>query len=249
MFPGRKQCESAREEEVSAPLRKVKPSRRKRNQTKTDPEERPCNSPEPTVETVSSPEECSRRTRYSQRCPATERMLHLDTVPQKQREPVKASTHRSKKQTHDTIRPSVRGRKQTVTSSPESLSVNDQTLQQQSSDDEFSIKRKAQQKGENRKRGGKVLNEPQQNHMSPSSQSSEVSEESGKKRKKRTRVTKNSDSAQTQRKCNKMSPPTKPSPKSAQSGKKQKVNKGHTVVPHEQDEDEWTEEELMKLQE
>lgn len=249
MFPGRKQCESATEEEVSVPLRKVKAPLRKRNQAKIDPKERPSNPPEPVAQTVSSLEECSRRTRSSQRRPATERMLHLDTVPQKQREPEKASTHRSKKQTHVTNKPSVRGRKQTVTASPESLTVDDKTSQQQSSDDDFSVKRKThRKKGEHRKRSRKVLNEAQPNHSSLSSQSSEISEDSGKKVNRRIRVTKNSDAAQTQRKSNRTSPPTKPSPKLTQSSKKHKTNKGKPVVPHEQDEEKWTEAELIKLQ-
>lgn len=247
VFPGRKQCESASEEEVSVPLRMVKAPPRKRNQTKIDPKERPTNPPEPVVQTVGSLEECSRRTRSSQRRPATERMLHLDTVPQKQRDAEKASTHRSKKQTDVTNKHSVRSKKQTVSTSPESLTL--KTSQQQLSDDDFSIKRKKQKKGEHRKRGRKVLNESQPNHSSLSSQSSEISEDSGKKVNRRNRVTKNSDAAQTRRKSNRTSPPTRPSPKSTQSRKKHKTNKGSTVVPQEQDEEKWTEAELIKLQE
>lgn len=101
-----------------------------------------------------------------------------------------------------------------------------------SSDDEFTDKRKKRGKGDHMKRDGKVVNKSQPNRMFPSSQSSE---ESGKKLSKTTRVTKQKQS--------KTSPPMKPLPKLTQSSKK---HKGHKVIPQEQ-EDKWTEAELIKL--
>ncbi|XP_044021916.1 mis18-binding protein 1 isoform X2 [Siniperca chuatsi] len=249
---GRKQCESASDEEASVLLRRVKAPLRKRNRAKVNPEEKPSCSPEPPVETHGSSEEWSgRRTRSSQRCPATERMSYVDTVPQKQSEPEKSSTRRSKKQTHDTTRPSVRasGSQRAVPASPESLAVNDETSQHQSSDDEFCIRRKKRGKEVHRKGGAKVLNKSQASGF-PSS--SESPEESGKELRKRTRGAKNSNAAQTkhkQSKCTKTSPPTMPLPKSTQSSKKHKASKGSTLNSQQQDEDEWTEAELMKLQE
>ncbi|XP_071354861.1 mis18-binding protein 1 [Trachinotus anak] len=250
---GHKQSESASDEEASVLLRRVRPPLRKRSRAKVNHGNKPCNPPEPPVETTSSGEWCGRTTRSSKSCPAMDRMSHVDTVPQKQKEPEKVSTQRSKKQTPDTNRPSERGRRRTVTASPESPTV---TLQQQSSDEEFSSKRKKKGKGVYSKRGRKGLHKSQRSHVSPSSQSSECSEESGKKQRTRTRVSKNSNAAQTltkpkQSKCTKVSPPTKPLSKSTKSSKTHKANKGSTAIPEEQDEDEddWTEAELMKLQE
>ncbi|XP_056250082.1 mis18-binding protein 1 [Seriola aureovittata] len=248
---GQKQSETASEEDASVPLRRVKAPLRKHNRAKVNREEKPSNPPEPPVETTSSPEEWSGRTRSSKRCPAVERMLCVDTVAQKQKEPGKASTQRSKKQRHDTKRPSDRRRRQTVIASPESPAVR---LQQQLSDEGFSSKRKNKGKGVYSKRSEKVLNKSQPSYVSPSSQSSECSEESGKKMRTQTRVLKNSDAAQTLTKCKKskytkVSPPTKPLSKSAKSSKTHKANKGSTIIPEEHDEDEWTVAELMKLQE
>ncbi|XP_035530475.1 mis18-binding protein 1 [Morone saxatilis] len=239
----RKQCESANNEAASVPLRKVKAPLRKRNRAKANPSEKPSFSPP--VETLSSPEEWSgRTTRSSQRCPAAERMLYVDTVPQKQGEPKKSSTRKSKKQTHDSRRSSVRvsQSKRSVTASPDSPTSDDKTSQDQSTDDDLAIRRKTRGERVHRKRGGKS----QPSHVSPPRES----EDSGK----RTRVTKNRDAAQTQTKhqqskCTKTSQPTKPLPKSTQSSKKQKADKGHTMIPQDQEEDKWTEAELMKLQE
>ncbi|XP_038585353.1 mis18-binding protein 1 isoform X4 [Micropterus salmoides] len=249
-----KQCESASDEEAPVPLRRVKAPIRTRNRAKVNHEKKPSCSPEPPVETFSSPDEWSgRRTRSSQRCPATERTQHVDIVPQKQREPEKSSTRRSKKQTHDTTRPSVRasGSKRAVAASTESSTVNDKTSPHQSSDDEFCVRRKKSGKEVHRKTGVKVLNKSQASDMFLSS--SKSSEESGEELKKRTRarVTRNSDAIQTQTKhkrskCTKTSPPTNPLPKSTQSSKKHKASTGNT---QHQDEEEWTEAELMKLQE
>ncbi|XP_040915887.1 mis18-binding protein 1 isoform X2 [Toxotes jaculatrix] len=248
---GHKQCESATNEEAPGPQRKVKAPLRKHSRAKGNHDEKPPNPPEPLVEAISSPEECSgRTTRSSKRSPAMEKISYVDTVSQKTVSE-KTSTWKSKKQGHDPTRPSERGRKQTVTASPESPTVNDKTLQQQSSDEEFSIKRKKQKKGVYRKKGRKVLNKSQSSHMSPSTQSSESFEESGKEPRERTRLTKKSDATQTltkhkPSKGTKISPPTKTLPKSTQP---HKANKGSTTIPQEQDEDKWTEAELIKLKE
>ncbi|XP_047183205.1 mis18-binding protein 1 isoform X2 [Scophthalmus maximus] len=250
---GHKQSESACDEEAPVPLRKVKAPLRKRNPAKVIHDEKPSNQPEPSVVAISSPEEWSgTTTRSRKRCPAMGRLLTVDNVPQKQKEPEKAPSQRSKKQTHDTIRSSARACKQTVTASPESPTVNDETLQ--SSDEDIFTKRKKQGKRVTRKSGTKAHDRSQPSQRSWSSQSSESSEESGKERRRRTTVTKHSNAAQTltnpkRKKCTKISPPTKLLPKSTVSSRTQKANKGSAVTLQEQDEDKWTEEELMRLEE
>ncbi|XP_070698059.1 mis18-binding protein 1 [Pempheris klunzingeri] len=248
---GRKQCESSSDKEAPVPLRRVKAPPRKSNRAKMNLEEKPSYSPEPPVETLNSPEEwCGRMTRSRQRFPAIERTLYVDAVPQKQSQPEKASTRRSKKQTHSTTRPSERvpGSKRTVPASPESPAAND--APQDQSDDDFSFRRKKRGKGGHGKRGMKAL-KLQPRRLSPLSQSPESSEESGKELEKRTGVPKKNYAAQTQtknkqKKSTKMSPTANPLPSSAQSSKKHKAYK---VIPQEQDEDKWTEAELLKLQE
>lgn len=216
---GSKQYESTSDSEMPVPLRRVKPPLRKRHRAKVNPEEKPSSAAEPPVETlshyISSPEEWSGNIRRSSR--------------------KKPSTWKSKKETHDTNRPSVRGlRKNPPSESPASHNKVSQRLETSSSNDEFTDKRKKRDKGAQRKRGGKAVNKSQPKRMSLRSQSSEESE---KELRKTTRVTK--------QKQNKTSPPIKPLPKSTQSSKK---HKGHKVIPQEQDEDEWTEAELIKLQ-
>lgn len=230
---------------MSAPLRKVKPSLRKHRRTKADSEESLSNAPEHAVEAVSSPKKRSCRTsRSSQRGAASQRMLSVKTVARAQRDLEKASTRRSNKPTHNTSIPSVRQRGRAVVASPESPTTDEQELQQQTSDDEISIKRK-KGKRQYRKRGGKS----ETSLLSPASQASEISEDSEKKVRKISRISKSTEAAQPQRKCSKMSPPVKPLPKSTQPRKKHNTSKGYMVVPQDENEDEWTEEELMKLRE
>lgn len=247
---GRKQCEPSSDEQVSAPVRKVKAPVHKRNRVKVKPEDKPAYSPEPPVETLDSPEEWSdRRTKSKQRCPGAERPFYVEPVPQKQSEPEKSSTQRSKKQTRDTTRPSakVSRSKRVIASSPESSSVDDNISEQPSSDDEFSIP-KIRGKGLHGKRSEKS----QPSHKSPSSESSEGSR---KELRMQSKKTKNRDGTKTQtkhkeRKSAKTSQPakTKSNMKST-SSKKHKADKGNTLIPQEQAEDKWTEKELMKLQE
>ncbi|XP_034418916.1 mis18-binding protein 1 [Cyclopterus lumpus] len=239
---GRQQCESASDKEASVPLRRVKAPLRKCNSATIKPKKKPSYSPVPLVEPLGSPEELSgRETRSSRRRPTTEKTLHVATVPPKQRIPVKSSTRRSKKPTHDITSPpvSVLGSQRAFPAPPESVhDYNTST----SSDDEV-IGRKKSGKEVHRKRSRKVLNKPR--YVFPSSESSgssEIEKELGK----RTRVTtKHKRSNRT-----KSSSPTKPLPKLTQSSKNNpNANKGNAAIPQEQDAHEWTEAELMKLQE
>lgn len=246
MFPGRKQSVSSSDEEVSVPVRKVKPPPRKPRKEKLP------NPVEPAMDSTSSPEESSGRKRSSKRGPAMGRTLYVDTVTQK---PQKASTQRSKKQTHDTSRPSERQHRWTSTASPESPAGNDErpTQQEQLSDEETVNKKKKKKKGQgvHSKRSQKTPHRSHPSLVSPSSQSSDNSEGSEKKQRTRIRVPKTTNTAQTvtkgkQSKCSKVSPPSKPLSKMSRSRKTQKAKKGSTEEP---DEDEWTEAELLKLHE
>ncbi|TDG98875.1 hypothetical protein EPR50_G00204740 [Perca flavescens] len=290
---GLQQCESPRDVEASVPLRRVKAPVRKCSRANVEPEEKPSYSPEAPVETLSSPEEWSGRpTRSSRRRLATERMLYLDTVPQKQSKPLKSSTRRSKQQTHDSPeewsgRPTRssrrcpatertlyvdnvpqkqseteksstrRSKQQTLNTTGTSLrvlgskravqastdSVNDT---ESASSDEQVIGRKKTGKEEQRRRGMRVLNKSRPSHVFPSSDSTSATEESENEMRRRTRVTHKKDK---QSKCTNSTSPIKPLPKLTQSSKKPKANQGNAPIPQEQDADEWTEAELMKLQE
>ncbi|XP_023141726.2 mis18-binding protein 1 isoform X2 [Amphiprion ocellaris] len=238
---GWKQSKSANKEGAPVLQRRVKPPNRTR--AKTEPDQKPSSSPEPVVETLISPEEWRGRTRSSQRGPAKGRELNVDTLPQSQCELEKSSTQRSKKQTHNTDRPSVRasGRKRTVINSPESPSI-------LPSDDDFPVARQTRGKGVYSKKSRNVHKKSPPNRVSSSKSSSESSEERG--RKKTTRVTKKRDEAQTKHKPSKYTKPSPPiKPRLTQSDRKHKAVKGSRVIPQEQDMDEWTEEELLKLRE
>ncbi|XP_075963616.1 mis18-binding protein 1 [Anarhichas minor] len=239
---GRQQCESASDKEAPVPLRRVKAPLRKGNGAKSKPENKPSYSPEPPVETLRSPEEWSgRQTRSSRRRPATEKTLYVDTVPQKQREPEKSS----RKQTHNSTRSSVRvlGGKRAVPAPPKSFNDSKTSA---SSDEEVNCRRKSG-KEVHRRGGRRALNKSRPSYVFPSSESSESSDEIEKEVGKRTRVT---QTKQKQSKTTKSSSPTKPLPKLTQTSKKKTTaNKGNAPIPQEHDADEWTEAELMKLQE
>lgn len=243
VFPDRKQCEPTRGKETSVPLRKVKAPLRRVTRTKVNYEQRPSYSPDAPGETDSSPEQWSgRRTRTSQRCQVAEKTMHVDNDPQRHNE--RRLTRSVTKQKHDYKMPSVRvrGRKQAVASSPESGSesaVDVKMSQYELSKKGLSIKRTKRETGAHRKGGEE-------------SEPSHLSEENKKKLNKRSRTTASRDAVQTtEHKRSKWSKtlPTKPLPKSSQSSKRHKTDNGQVLIPQVQDEDEWTEAELLKLKE
>ncbi|XP_060939010.1 mis18-binding protein 1 [Limanda limanda] len=240
--------ETSCDEEDRAPARKVKAPPRKSQRAK-----KPSHPAEPSVEARSNPEVWTgRRTRSQSRSPPMDNTVYLDIFPQKQNKPEKATTLRPKKQTHETSRPPERRSKRDLKASPESPTVHEETSQPQLSGDDFPTKRNNDGKGVCVKSGGKGRNKSQPSRGSQSLHSSESSEESGKERRKRGTATKTTKTAQTkpkQSKCTTISPPTKPMPKPTHSGRRHKTNKGSTRAPPEQDEDEWTEAELMQLHE
>lgn len=237
VFPDRKQCEPTSNKETSVPMRKVKAPQRRATRAKVNYEQKPSYSPEAPEEADSSPEQWSgRRTKTSQRCRAAQKTIHVDNDPQRHSE--KPLTRSATKQKHDYKMPAVRvcGRKQTVASSPEceSESAADVKMSQHElSKKGLSIRSTKRHTGAHRKGG-------------------EGSEDNAKKMRKRSRATTNRDTAQTtELKKSKWSKtlPTKPLPKSSQSTKRHTTDNRGALIPQEQDEDEWTEEELLKLKE
>ncbi|XP_020500911.2 mis18-binding protein 1 [Labrus bergylta] len=211
-------------QEAPALLRKVKSQPRKCIKAKVYPEEQPCSSPEPPGET----------------------RLCVDTVLQKQMKPEKSSTKNSMKQTLEAPEPSVRvlRRKQAVSSSPHSPPVLEHT--QSSEDDVFLRRTKKDKEAPKKQWRKKVLNKSRQCHRSPLGSSSESSDQIERK----SNGTKTNRVAQSQiipkqRKNTKISP--KPLPKT--TSKKEKKTKNSTQSQQDEDEAEWTEAELMKLQE
>ncbi|KAM3595533.1 uncharacterized protein V6R79_024725 [Siganus canaliculatus] len=241
--------DSASDKDALVLLRKAKPPIPRRRRAKVSPKLKPSYSPEPPTETLSSPDEWSvKRTRSNQRHLTTENKLCLTDVPQKQSQPKRPSGQRSKQQSHGTTRPSVTvsGRKRTLIASPESP-TDDNMSQGQSSDSDFPTRIKKQGKGVQGQKGHKS----QPSRRFPSSDTEESDNQVGKT----TRETKNTAAVRTQ-KTNKKSQsatksqPAMTSPKSSRSSRRDKTDKGNTHIPQEQDEDdEWTEEELMKLKE
>ncbi|KAM6917161.1 mis18-binding protein 1-like [Lycodopsis pacificus] len=217
---GRRQCESASDKEASGPLRRVKAPLRKRNSAKSKPENKPSYSPEPPVETLRSPE-ADKQGRADKQGTDKPCLSGRQTTN-------KSST----KQTNYSTRSSVG-----VLASKQAVPA--------SSDEEVNCRRKSG-KEVHRKGGRRALNKSRPSHVFPSSESSESSEIE-KEVGKRTRVT---QTKQKRSKSNKSSSPTKPLPKLTQTSKKKPTaKKGNAPIPQEHDADEWTEAELMTLQE
>lgn len=225
------QCEPAGSKETSAPLRKVKSPLRRRNRAKANHSEKPSHSPESPLEALnSSGDQSVRGTRSSQRVRAVERMLLVNSHPQKQTE--SSSTKRkSKKQKQDPKRPpvTVSGRKRSVSASPASSG---KTSNDQSSEEELPSRRTKRRKGVHRKKD-------------------EESHDSRKELRKTTRVPKHGDAAKISEQKQSKSTKTPQSAKPTQSTKRQKADKRNTPVPpeEEEEEDKWTEAELKKLRE
>ncbi|XP_062413306.1 mis18-binding protein 1 [Pungitius pungitius] len=228
---GRQQCESDSDREEAVLRRSVKAPLRKHNSAKM--------RPEIPVETPPSPKDWSgRQTRSNRRRPAPDKTTHVDSVPQKQREPEKSLTKRSQKQTHDTTRPAARvsSRKRTVPKPQESCVDYGSSA---SSEDGVS-----RRKSSGKEVHGKAGNKSRPSYMFPSSESSNSSEFE-RELEKTTKVT---QTKHKPRKCTTSSSPTKSFPTATRSSKP-KANKANAAAPRDQDADGWTEAELVKLQE
>ena len=231
-------------------MRKVK-ALHKQDRTRVNTKKSPTKLSDLGEDTLSSPEGWSgriTRSSHRRRYPTAD----ADAFPQKQREPEKSSTQMSKKQPHNKPSTRARRRKVTVTNSPESLSDRDGTSEHLAADDEFSIKRRKKVKEVPNKKGGMVHSKSQPDHRRSLKQPSGSSDEGSNALKRRTKAVRRGDEAQTKRKETKRtetSPRMEPSLKSTQSRKKQREKNGSTVIPQDEDEDEWTEAELKKLRE
>lgn len=231
LIPGLKQIESVKDDEESAPVRKLR-TLRNRNTAK-----KPPNLSESTREVFKVPEQGSgQTTKSSQRLPQMTTERRTRVVPEKQTESEKSSTRSSVNQTNNTSR-SLRRTRRTVTSSPESPDADQTSNHLSADDDEFPIKRK---QGVNRKKGVKVSNVSPPDHRPSSSQPSESFKESrkglrtgGGKTKKHDKEPKHSERRHTK--------------SSPQLNNRRLAKKSSAAVPEE--EDKWTEAELMQLEE
>ncbi|XP_029982639.1 mis18-binding protein 1 [Sphaeramia orbicularis] len=246
-------CDSTGDTEPSAVLRKVKPPPRKCNQIKGNLEEKPSSPPEPSEEAVThqnnNPKNWSDRITRSRH--KSQRTFYMDSASKKQSEPEKSSKQRSKKQTPDTDRTTMKSRRWAVLT--ESPTGSESTSPNLSADYDSSSKGKKRGKVLYRKKGANVLKKSQPSYVSSSQ--SESSGNSGKEQRKKSqkRVTKNHtvprEADNKRSKHTKTSAPPQHLPKFTQSTKTQRGSKGNTNILQEEDEDKWTEDELMKLKE
>ncbi|XP_063765745.1 mis18-binding protein 1 isoform X2 [Eleginops maclovinus] len=226
---GHKQCEPANIKEASVPLRRVKAPPCRHTRAKVELNENPSYS---LVDRLTHPEKCSGTPTMSRRKrKAAERNIFMETSPQNQ--PEKSSTRRSKKQAPDTIRPSVEvfGSERAVQGAPESSGA-----ESASSQDKVEGRKKTEKvQRKSSRKASKVL---------PTSVSSiSSSEDLG-------RITRGTCTKQKRSKCPKSLSPPKPLLKLKKPSKKKPTAK-EGKAPHlpEQDEEQWTEAELMRLQE
>lgn len=160
---------------TSAPLRKVKASRRGRNPAKAESDE---SNPEAAVQTfvpVERPRSMTPRQRH-------ERMRHLDTVPQEQRESEQVSTLRSTN----------RRRRADGTAVSESLGSAAKTFQRPSSDEESTSTVASgtmrQRRTRVRKTGGAAQTQKKRSERSPTAGTSAKPAASGTKGKAKQRA-------------------------------------------------------------
>ncbi|XP_068195267.1 mis18-binding protein 1 isoform X2 [Antennarius striatus] len=217
---GLKQCDKASNKEATVPQRKVKAPLQRHNKSKVSHESRSSHSPQTSTDSSNSAEKFSDKE-------ARSRQKYF-AAPQKQSKPEKYSTRSTTRREHEKTKSSLR-----LSASPESP-LSKKTSQDKLSNDDLSIHRKKQGRRVHRDKGDRL----QPSHMSEESE-------------RNLRKTKIRDAAQIPRKakqskCTETAQPPKPSCKSAQPTTK---HKGNTLIPQEQDEDKWTEAEIMKLKE
>ncbi|KAM4723396.1 mis18-binding protein 1 isoform 2-T2 [Anableps anableps] len=239
---GLQQPESAQDQGCSVLLRRVKADRRP-HRAEANQDQKPADS---SNERINSPKEVSGKTRPNWQRPSAERRLCLDAGPQKPNEPERSSRQRSKKQTQNTSRSPTRT-SGTVTNPPESPSVRDEASGHLLCDYELLCTRRRRANAGRSTKGVAGFSKSEPDHKVSSNQSPEVPKE-----KKKSRAVRKRNEVQEKKKkesrSTKPSPPAKPSSWATQPGRKRQRNKGGAVVPHEKDGDEWTEDEIVKLQ-
>ncbi|PWA16652.1 hypothetical protein CCH79_00004399 [Gambusia affinis] len=236
LFPssdGLKRHKSSQHKGCSVPQRQVKVDR-KLQRAEANRDQKTTDS---TNEMISNQKAVSGRTRCNRQSPGAEKRPCSDTGAQKRREPDRSS----KKRTQNATRPSRTS--ETITNPHESLPVRNNASNRSSCDYELlSTRRRRGNAG----RGAKGLTSSGKSE--PDGEvSSNQSPEAPKEKKKRAARKRN----EVQEKKKKESRSSKsPSPVTAtKPGRKRQQNKGSTVVPYEKYGDEWTKDEILKLQE
>ncbi|XP_054909580.1 mis18-binding protein 1 [Poeciliopsis prolifica] len=226
---GLKRYESSQDEGRSVPGRRVQADR-KLHRAEAN---RYQNTTDSANEMVSTQKAVSGRTRCNRRRAGAEKRACSDTGPQKRHEPERSS----KKQAQNAARRPTRT-SETVTSPHESLPVRNNASIRLSCDYELPRRRRA-----NARRFTKGLtssSEPD-DEISPSRASESPKE------KKKSRAARKRNEVQEKKKKESRSSKASPPATATKPGRKRQQNK--VVVPHEKDGDEWTEDEILKLQE
>lgn len=240
MLPVLKRQESAKDKECSVLLRRVKRDR-KLDGAEANRDQKPNGS---SNETITSPKGVSGRTRSNQQRPGAERKPCLDAAPQQRSEPERSSRQRSKNQTQYASRPPEISAE--PINPPKSPNIADKTSSHLLCDYELPCTRRRRGNAGSATKGLAAFSKSEVDHEVSSNPSPESPKE-----KKKSRATRRRDEVQEKKKESrrtKPSPPEKPSSRVTQPGRKH-PHKGIGAVPHERDEDEWTEDEILKLQE
>ncbi|MEQ2180560.1 hypothetical protein GOODEAATRI_002390 [Goodea atripinnis] len=228
------QQESEKDEWCSVPVRRVK-ANRKLDRAEVNRDHRSTDS---SIEMISSPSEVSGKTRSKRQCPGAERRLRSNAGPLKQE---RSSSQRSKKQGQNTSRPLRTS--ESDKKSPESSFIDDKTSN-------HLLTRRRGKAGRGTK-GMAVFSKSDPGHRVSPNRSPAAAKKNRKWQTKKSRAARKSDVVQEDKKESKRTqpaPPAKPSTWATHPDRKHLRNKGSAAVPHERDGDEWTEDEILKLQ-
>lgn len=237
---GLKRQESAKDKGCSVLLRQVKADL-KPDRAEANRDQKPTDS---SNQMIISPKGVSGRTRSNQQRPGAERRPCLDPVPHKRSEPERPSRLRSKNQMQNPSRlPEITAE---PVNPPKSPNIADKTSSHLLCDYELPCTRRRRGNAGSATKGLAAFSKSELDHEVSSNRSPESPKE-----KKKSRVARRRDEVQEKKKktrCTRPSPPVKPSSRVTQPGRKRR-HKGSGAVPHERDGDEWTEDEILKLQE
>ncbi|MED6237876.1 hypothetical protein ATANTOWER_028175 [Ataeniobius toweri] len=228
------QQESEKDEWCSVPVRRVK-ANRKLDRAEVNRDHRSTDS---SIEMISSPSEVSGKTRSKRQCPGAERRLRSNAGPLKQE---RSSSQRSKKQGQNTSRPLRTS--ESDKKSPESSFIDDKTSN-------HLLTRRRGKAGRGTK-GMAVFSKSEPGHRVSPNRSPAAVKKNRKWQTKKSRAARKSDVVREDKKESKRTqpaPPAKPSTWATHPDRKHLRNKGSAAVPHERDGDEWTEDEILKLQ-
>ncbi|XP_027856845.1 mis18-binding protein 1 [Xiphophorus couchianus] len=234
LFPssdGLKRRKSSQDEGSSVPERRLKVDR-KLHRAEANRDQKTTDS---TNEMISNQKAVSGRTRCKRQSPGAEKSSGSDASPKKRREPERSS----KKQTQNATRPSRTS--ETITNPHESLPVCNNASNRLSCDYEL---RSTRRRRANAGRGAKGLTSSVKSEPDDEVSSSQSPE--ALKEKKKSRAARKREEVQKKKEESRSS---KAPPPATKPGRKRQQNKTGTVVPLEKDRDEWTEDEILKLQE